>query len=703
MSKELRKGLIAMSNGISNGGKVLKTREDIDLIAPVQAPEINYPSNLTLWSNTVPKNDQVQIINEQDFPLEDLFKSLALGGSPLRSSFGTADYSELSGRYEIVKLLLKSERFRRYVLATPVPADRLPEQAEDFLRFYDQKHTGDHNPFWSSVHRFLTEMALAEEETNSFSTRLNVLKETLTRGTELEVIESQVAAIVTEQITQISVMGGIITYKVDISNIETPIPRIELRVLSEETHGHLRYSTELARLSLSASPRPKGIRGLIKTATGITFIKNKWRSLQRWMEKKRAMRSVVLKTLPSELQSDIEDWLKQHLTKLKASPQDINIGVLGVLRELDGGEVKVAFIYDGVHLNTVVYSIAPKLSNVRDPKLFPVTDHNGYSSQQVDALKRAHQAYLKEYKETQKSNILCRFQTAVIERNGYFFDGQVIPSPKTDQICRWFALRNLYEGKSLRKAVAACEDYRRFFSQHWNRLREIAVMIDSIMKLAQKLNLPLCAAEPLPHAQQIVEFSGIYPIHLLSAFNGTSNKVIPYSLPALNGRMICLTGKHGGGKTTSLVSVLAALYMAQSICLAFGTSFRFNPKRVLASLLIERGQGSTIELILAKMKKILEAANRVPSHQMVAVLDELGSATQESAGDELGRQVLQVLADRGVSTVFATQIQSLAEFADRTLKAHTCYLTRNHRIENGISDGGLRDLCKEMGVTKLLK
>ena len=106
---------------------------------------------------------------------------------------------------------------------------------------------------------------------------------------------------------------------------------------------------------------------------------------------------------------------------------------------------------------------------------------------------------------------------------------------------------------------------------------------------------------------------------------------------------------------------------------------------------------------ISHIKKILEAAEKVPANQMVAVIDELGSATQEAAGADLGRRVIKKLSERGVSVVFATQIQSLARFAQDELDAHTCSLTRDHRIESGISDGGLDNLCDDMGVTKLLE
>ena len=688
--------------GASNGGVVLNHLADIDLVAPVNAPTIAYPHDLILWSRRVPEKEKVCIVNEGDFPMEDLLGSLGLADSNMRPSFGTSNYEELHGRSEIVALLLKSSRFREYILKESVPRNTLPTGEDEFLQFYDPSH-GNHNPFWAAVHKFNEELDLATREIGTRSSRLETMKSVLISGKSLEEAERQVASIVKERIDQTSVIGGTITFHIRLkiddrmraADGNPVIDGIDLDVVEEKTHGYLRYSMALARLNEREKAQPDNFGEQLLKYTGLSSVRNGLRSLQRWREMRKAMRSTVLKTIPRELRQDITEWLQVHLRSLSRNNN--------VLKMLDGGQVRVGFGYDKEGLQVMVYSaVCSAQPSVSPPIPLINEERGGYNIKQRTAIRQARVAFENGWHETRYALHLSEFQRLLQEANSEFFARAVIPAPKTDRVCRWFAISNMYNSEPLKKATSACQKYRDFFTEHLARLREIAYLVRRVSDLAQSLNLPLCVAEPLSGDSHVVESDGIVPIHLLEGFKGRKKVVVPLTLPALNGRMICLTGKHGGGKTTALISMLAALYMAQSLTLAFGTRFRFNPKKALAALLIERGEGSTIELILKKVKNILETAERVPPNQMVAVIDELGSATQENAGDDFGRKVAKRLSDRGVSVIFATQIQSLARFAEEELNAHTCSLTRDHRVEAGISDGGLQELCESTGVAKLL-
>lgn len=71
--------------------------------------------------------------------------------------------------------------------------------------------------------------------------------------------------------------------------------------------------------------------------------------------------------------------------------------------------------------------------------------------------------------------------------------------------------------------------------------------------------------------------------------------------------------------------------MAQSGLLVFGTDFRLNPKSKIGMVFLERGSGSTLELLLRKSKDILEARNG-EGNGTIFVLDELGTGTQGDRG-----------------------------------------------------------------------
>ena len=84
------------------------------------------------------------------------------------------------------------------------------------------------------------------------------------------------------------------------------------------------------------------------------------------------------------------------------------------------------------------------------------------------------------------------------------------------------------------------------------------------------------------------------------------------------------------------------------------------------------------------------------------MFDELGSATQENDGFELGKDLLATLQEKGVSVIFSSQIQSLATWAVNDLGAICFWMDRDHRLFEGINDGGMGELRQEMGINDLL-
>ena len=115
---------------------------------------------------------------------------------------------------------------------------------------------------------------------------------------------------------------------------------------------------------------------------------------------------------------------------------------------------------------------------------------------------------------------------------------------------------------------------------------------------------------------------------------------------------------------TSL-AVVTNIFLAQSGLPVFGQGFRLNVKDVLGMMFIERGSGSTCELLLDKIVKILKEIKHVHNSKVVLVLDEVGTGTQEMDGYKLGQDVLSKLSELGVSVLFSTQIMALAEFAKK--------------------------------------
>ena len=176
----------------------------------------------------------------------------------------------------------------------------------------------------------------------------------------------------------------------------------------------------------------------------------------------------------------------------------------------------------------------------------------------------------------------------------------------------------------------------------------------------------------------------------------------PFSFPELNGRMICLTGRHGRGKSVAGSSVLETLWLAQSGLPVFAKEFSFDVKDVIGAVINDEGHGSTATVFIQKTKNLLENIAKVPSEKSVIFIDEIGKGTQESSGLALGKRLLSTLADKHYSVIFNTQIMGLAEYAQTNVGAKCLKVDNNHQFAPGIGEGEMDELVKEIGLEKYL-
>lgn len=119
---------------------------------------------------------------------------------------------------------------------------------------------------------------------------------------------------------------------------------------------------------------------------------------------------------------------------------------------------------------------------------------------------------------------------------------------------------------------------------------------------------------------------------------------------------------------------------------------------------LERGSGSTCELLLQKSKKILEALQSgACPHSTLLILDEIGTGTQEVDGFEFGKRLLKRLSISGCSVIFSTQITELAKFAKESLGTACFNFDLGHHIAPGIGSGGINALMQAVGIDQLLQ
>jgi hypothetical protein len=247
---------------------------------------------------------------------------------------------------------------------------------------------------------------------------------------------------------------------------------------------------------------------------------------------------------------------------------------------------------------------------------------------------------------------------------------------------------------------------RNFVKKHCSVLSEMAVMMEQFIGTSNEWNVQFSFPEILGQEYHLIEFVHLLPVHLIGRQKNikgketaiTSQDLRPINLPSLNGKMIALTGQNAGGKTVTLLGLTDNVYLAQSGLPVFAESFKLNPKETIASVFIERGEGSLLELVLTKLKTTIHEVKKTNPNTTVVIMDELLSGTQEVMGLNLGKEVLRKLNGIGCSVMFNTQITELAEFATTELDALPFKFDANHNITPGIGNGGADLLADRIGL-----
>ena len=665
----------------------------------ISTPQVLYPK-VNLWKQRFEEEDRLTIINEEDFPQNEILKSLGLDKSPLRSSFGICDAEEIKARHALVRFFLDHPEFFEWIRNLN-PNTSLPTSEGAFLNFYDPNLAL--NPFWEQVYRFLDLV-----KGDNVPPRLQQIADTLRSALELQEPERQMAATIAERLQSVSAFEGLMKFDI---NTETrnrqptgDDPRRSTAYIHElncwgkdHVFGHQQYSFGLNDLREVSAPDWAFNWKLPWNWLGLGAIFRLVAKKQNQARRRRAFEGMVIRGLSEKVRPDITQAIIQRLEAALGDRQ---------MKMLDHAEVTVYVDYSKEGLKLTILDVETNYKDLEGgkDKGDPFCDFfKGYSREQLTEINRARQVYWQEMSQIRQGNSTNTLRTALLAFDEQFFVRRVnVPSPTLDTQFRRFAISNMYQGAEFGALYDALKELRQFFNTHCSRLKTVAGVVHQITSKAKELNVPVCVPKVIDNGH-VISFANLYPTHLL--FRLKPEQVVPIKkLPELNGQMIGLTGYHGGGKTETQISVVVNTFLAQSGLPVFGEHFHFNVKRILGMLFIaERGKGSTCERLLDKIKNILEGIKGVPGREVVLVLDEVGTGTQEMAGFEIGRDLLLKLADQEISVLFSTQITSLAEFAQSDLSAMCFQLDEKHRVSEGIGDGGMDKLRKRKGLNKLLR
>ncbi len=665
------------------------------------------PKNFSFWRNDVPK---IKIFNAEDFPKDAILNELGIIESPLAEGFGNTNTEEAKARIEVIKFIHHNPKIIN-LLDELSKVLKIPNSQKDFQTYYDPKRK--HNPFWAKLHPLINFLKKKESELPS---RLKTFYNVLKNFESLEPQEKLMAKIIAERLENTAVIEGLATVTVSSvsttkKNIESGIKETKWKIHSfnltlEELHGHRTFSHSLS--DIRKKQYPKWLQNNNWPAK--LFGNNIGKLIKRFVDyynnklERDAKKIMVIEGYSPEVETDLNKAIYNYLNvNRKTILPLLNTYVNFLVYFSYGRSTELGINDDNVTLRFQIYD-ATLVNNKRIEFNFSYTDFTGYSPERMALIKKARRLITEVASHNAWDMNNASFRDKIINIYPNFFSTDVIAlSPEIDKKHKWHALYNLYNDKSVVKVYMALRDLQNFIRINIYTLKEMNTILHSIVAKAKELKTSICFPVILDQQENMISFKKLYPLHLGQILK--AKKIVPIdNLPAINGSIIGLTGRHGGGKTVTEHTIAGNVYLAQSGLPILGEKFHLNPKTHMGMVFIEGIVGqSVVQVLLRKINNIFKGIYKVPGGNILLVLDELGSATQQEDGMDLAMDILEAVYRRKISLIFSTQILNVAEQAEKRFNTKCFKVDAKHHLQPGIAGGDLKALIKKSKLKKYLK
>jgi len=653
----------------------------------MQLSKIELP-RLCFWNKDAEK---LKLINPDDFREQELLVALGLQGSPLRKSFGITDRSEILKRQSIMRFFMENRSITNKIAALPIQDVSFPKNSLDFLRYYGKD--GSQNPFVTLIDKacgaLKSASAVVPGEVNKFSNFMCSVSE------RIHSIEREMVARIGNEVKKASYIEGYVNLRLNWRE------SFDAEILDSKMFGHKNYSYGLA--NYEPIRVPAWCDNIVFEKTGIeSAIYSVVGKLNARRKRFYYSRLVLSGEAPDEITQAIKRFLRTSLTEFNASGGGISLPAEMKPRT----KLSIAFRYnqDGLRIQLVDmqtdFSDEAALKRV-NTKNFVSSDFPGYSRWELMRIRRENEEFNASAAEARKGLFTARMLEILGNATG-LIDCISIPAEEADLSFKWFSVEALYKHESVAELFAVASLYREFFKEHFKILQEIAAVALILKKREEFFMERMSIPEILTDKHHLISFKSLSPIHLLAHEVEALNIVPLACIPDINGQLVAFTGQNAGGKSTAKEAIINAIYMAQSGLPVFGQAVRLNVKNRIGMVFMERGSGSTCELLLRKAKNILESLQDADPSKTLFILDEVGTGTQEVDGFDFGKRLLTRLTGSKCSVIFSTQITELAKFAEEKLQAACYSFDIKHGIRPGIGRGGINTLMKEIGMEELL-
>ncbi len=643
------------------------------------------------WRDVDPKK-HLKIVNPRDFTKPNYHKAnIAYLIGPAIS-----DPNELIERNQLIHQLFHNPVLRKNIEDIAVNhghISQLPEDGNDFLAYYSKE-----NEFWKIADAFV------DRNKNSYCKRLASFCQKMQDYREkLYSEEIKFGESVSAELSKVTTMTGYITMTMDYRdgaqrNFDDDAINIIIGKKEYSNAWGLGYTATIPRWTKNRFFRFIGITALIQSSA------NKAANI-------RARKSALIENMPESLSHDLRSYLStlnheacKQADKLAGSRKKADLEKYAHIKDLltPGVKMTFKFEYDQNGLSIVIVDF-------RSNKYYYST--NDSIIEKHDLVSYYNNEIKKKISKTVKT-IVRRVEELMAVNDGHkhlktlkdfygieFRAVTTIPSKSTDYEFQWSYINNIYSDKKYQSMYLQLMELRRFFWNGISDLWSLTQTINSLKEIAKEHKLPLCVAK-INQDQIGVRFKNLCPLKIMDKVE--KQKLISFTFPELNGKLICLTGRHGGGKSVAGESVLQAIYMAQSLTMVFADYFEFDIKDMIAAITNEVGEGSKTNIFLDKTKELLIGISKAEIGKSVIFVDEVGENTQESSGTQLAKQIATKLAKEGHSAIVNTQILSVAQYVEKDLGGLCLMVNKNHQFQKGIGGGELEKLIHEKGLDKYL-
>lgn len=599
----------------------------------------------------MPSDKKIKILNSEDFKIPKFILDICNKFGLDIETFGICDKDEIKNRLDIMHMLSNDEiiseisDFHNFFASSR----ELPPDENSFLHYYNN----DDNIYWENLKRLIGVLS----KYNKYD-RIKCFTDKLKNFLQYEKVEKDFANEVSVKLNNVTFLEGI---------------------LELNSYGDLSNSIVVGKKMYKSTWKdgyiakaPKWTKTIPMKIIGASSIIQK--SLNT-IATNRSFKSSIITDLPTSILNDIISYL-----------YSINFFYDRNLKYV------IHFIYDNSGLFIDIVSSCRKYDKFKFK--FKYEDYDGFTSQDKKRIKKHSKLISNQYEISRSIESATSIYDNLFSKYGIKVGTKFkIESKQTDEEFRWYALQNIYsENKEI---VNKLEQIRNYTYNNMLMLYKLSKVYSYMKKLSIINKMNICIPTIVNSGTHFKELS---PIEIIDK----SYNLIPITLPSIDGHIVCLTGRHGGGKSITGKSILSSVWMAQSGLPIFAKEFKTELKSVIGSIVNDDGDGSTATIFVEKVKNLLEGINKVPKGESIIFIDEIGKGTQESAGINLGKRILKTLKNNGYNVIFNSQILQLAEYAKYELDAKCFVVNKDHQFIEGIGDGQMDQLLKEKGLDQLL-